>query len=87
MDQFALICLENWNFQQHPLTFRDHYSRLSDEDVLIFTGKISKLSTTFIKGTFPKYVPLAARIEFSDDRSFETDSIQEGKTERKILPL
>jgi hypothetical protein len=26
MDQFVLICPENWKFQQHPLTSRDHFS-------------------------------------------------------------
>jgi hypothetical protein len=59
-------------------------NHLSDEDVLILAGNISKLLTTFVYGTFPKYVPLAVRIEFSDNRLFRTDFVPKGKTKLKM---
>jgi hypothetical protein len=82
-----LICPENWNFQQHPLSFKDHYSRtVSCIGVLILVGKLSKLSTTTMYCTPPKSVPFEVRFEFSD-HSFRIDSVQKGKAEPMKLPL
>jgi hypothetical protein len=53
--------------------------------VLIFTGKVSKLSTTFVSHVSPKSIPFEVRIKFSDDLSFRTDSVPKGKTEPKQL--
>jgi hypothetical protein len=70
------------NFQR-PLLLTDS----SDKGVLILSGKLSMLSTTFVQSYFPKSVLVEVSISFSSGRLLGADYIQKFKTELKNLPL